>query len=345
MTDLDRIVEHELLHGSGLQLADVEKVLGQVMGPGIDASDVYFQHVTQESWALEDGRVKDASQSIDQGVGIRAISGDKCGFAYSDELQLPALTAASRAAKAIARSGQEGRLQAWHRTAATPLYMPDNPLASFTDQRKIALLEQINDEVRSFDPRVCQVVVSLSGVHELMLVAASDGTLASDIRPLVRLNVSVIVEQNGRREQGYSGCGGRYAYDYFTRDDRAGELGRDAVNQALINLDSAPAPAGPMTVVLGPGWPGILLHEAIGHGLEGDFNRKETSAFSGRVGEKVGSEHCTVVDDGTLPDRRGSLSVDDEGVVSQCTTLIENGVLRGYMQDKLNARLMGVAST
>lgn len=344
-TDLATHVEQALLGNAGLSLDDVSQVIDRAMGPGIDAADAYFQHTTQESWTLEDGRVKDGSQSIEQGVGVRSISGEKTGFAYSDELVLPALKEASSASRAIARSGQQGSVQAWRRSAFSPLYVPDNPLTEIGDAEKIQLLERVDQAVRDTDPRVKQVVVSLSGVHEHILIAASDGTLAADIRPLVRLNVSVIVEQNGRREQGYNGCGGRFGYSWFTDNDRAVELGRDAVEQALINLDAGAAPAGPMTVVLGPGWPGILLHEAIGHGLEGDFNRKKTSAFAGAVGQQVASKYCTVVDDGTLADRRGSLSVDDEGTPTQCTTLIENGVLRGYMQDKLNARLMGVEAT
>ncbi|MFK8031529.1 MAG: metalloprotease TldD [Gammaproteobacteria bacterium] len=338
-------VESELLGGAGLTLDDVEKTLSTAMAPGVDDADVYFQHVINESWTLEDGRVKDASQSIEQGVGVRAISGEKTGFAYADELLLPALTEASIAARAIAKSGDQGRVQAWKRSSSSPLYVPSNPLKTMDDTAKIDLLERVDKAVRAMDSRVSEVVVSMSGVHEQMLVAAADGTLAADIRPLVRMNVSVIVSSDGRREQGYSGCGGRFGFEQFADGVRAIELGQEAVDQALINLDAAPAPAGPMTVVLGPGWPGILLHEAIGHGLEGDFNRKGTSAFSGAVGQKVASEYCTVVDDGTLPDRRGSLTVDDEGEPTQCTRLIENGVLKGYMQDKLNARLMGVEAT
>ncbi|MEM7082875.1 MAG: metalloprotease TldD [Pseudomonadota bacterium] len=338
-------VERDLLGGAGLTLADVERTLATAMAPGIDEADAYFQHTIQESWTLEDGRVKDASQSIEQGVGVRAISEEKTGFAYADELILPALDQASTAARAIARRGEQGRMQAWRRTPGSPLYQPASPLTTLDDHAKIALLERVDKAVRAMDSRVCEVVVSMSGVHEQMLVAAADGTLAADVRPLVRMNVSVIVESNGRREQGYAGCGGRYGLDAFANGERAIELGREAVDQALVNLEAGAAPAGPMTVVLGPGWPGILLHEAIGHGLEGDFNRKGTSAFSQAVGQKVASEYCTVVDDGTLPNRRGSLTVDDEGYPTQCTHLIENGVLKGYMQDKLNAKLMGVAAT
>lgn len=338
-------VEQQLLGGSGLTMADVERALSAAMAPGIDDAEVYFQHSLNESWSLEDGKVKDASQSIEQGVGVRAISGEKTGFAYADELQVPALQEASTAARAIARSGQQGRVQAWKRASGSALYVPDNPFDDFDDTAKIALLERVDRAIRDMDSRVSEVVVSLSGSHEHVLVAGSDGTLAADVRPLVRMNVSVIVTDKDRREQGYAGCGGRFGFSRLADGERAIALGKEAVEQALINLSAKPAPAGPMTVVLGPGWPGILLHEAIGHGLEGDFNRKGTSAFSGAVGQKVASEHCTVVDDGTLPERRGSLSVDDEGAPTQCTHLIEKGVLKGYMQDKLNARLMGVNAT
>lgn len=343
--NLTQEVERQLLGAAGLSLTDVERTLSWAMAPGIDDADVYFQHAVNESWTLEDGQVKDASQSIEQGVGVRAISGEKTGFAYADELKVPALEEASTAARAIARSGQQGRVQAWKRPAGSALYIANHPLESFDDKAKIALLERVDKAIRDMDHRVTEVVVSMSASHEHILVAAADGTLAADIRPLVRMNASVIVSDDGRREQGYAGCGGRYSFDHFADGERAIRLGREAVDQALVNLEAKPAPAGPMTVVLGPGWPGILLHEAIGHGLEGDFNRKGTSAFSGAVGQKVASEHCTVVDDGTMSDRRGSLTVDDEGEPTQCTHLIENGILKGYMQDKLNARLMGVAAT
>jgi len=249
-------------------------------------------------------------------------------------------------ARASARQGSDGAVQAWRNGAGAPaLYAPLDPLASLSDADKIALLQRADQAARQQDPRVKQVMVSLSGVHEVVLIAASDGTLNADVRPLVRMNVTVIAEQNGRREQGFAGAGGRYGYEVLNADGRAEALAHEAVRGALLNLEAAPAPAGTLPVVLGPGWPGVLLHEAIGHGLEGDFNRKGTSAFSGRLGERVASSLCTVVDDGTLVDRRGSLTVDDEGTAAQCTTLIENGILKGYMQDKQNAALMGVAST
>ena len=294
---------------------------------------------------LEDGIVKEGTHSIEQGAGVRAISGDKTGFAYSDEIRVPALLKASNAARAIASRGSEGRLQAWHRAEGNILYPAIDPLGCMSADEKVALLKQVDAEARRQDPRVREVVVSMAGVHEVMMVAVSDGTLSADVRPLIRFNVNVIVEQDGRREQGSSGGGGRSDYGFFLEEDRAAGYAREAVRQALVNLDAIDTPAGSMPVVLGPGWPGILLHEAIGHGLEGDFNRKGTSAFAGRVGERVASPLCTVVDDGTIEGRRGSLTVDDEGIVSQNTVLIENGILRGYMQDRMNAGLMGVAPT
>ncbi len=338
------LARERLLAPAGIGDNDLNTVLDKLLGHAIDSADLYFQSTRFESWVLEDGIVKEGNHSIEQGAGVRAISGDKTGFAYSDEIILPALLEASQAARAIARSGREAQLQAWRPTGELGLYRPVDPLDSMTADEKVDLLKRVDAEARRQDPRVQQVIVSIAGVHEVILVAASDGTLAADVRPLVRMNVSVIAEHNGRREQGSSGGGGRGGYEMFA-DDRAFVHAHEAVRQALLNLDAVDAPAGNMTVVLGPGWPGVLLHEAIGHGLEGDFNRKGTSAFSGRVGQKVASELCTVVDDGTLPGRRGSLNIDDEGTPTECTTLIEKGVLKGYMQDKMNARLMGVAAT
>ena len=340
-----KIAEQSLLTPTGLDEQAVAKLLDRLLAYQVDSADLYFQLSRHESWSLEDGIVKDGAHSIEQGVGVRAISGEKTGFAYSDEILLPALTRASDMARAIARQGGTNGLKAWTPNPPQRLYQPIDPLPTLADAEKVKLLELVDAEARRQDPRVKQVMVSLAATQDTVLVAGSDGTLAADVRPLVRFNVSVIVEQDGRREQGYAGGGGRFGYGYFQESDRALELAREAVRQALVNLEASPAPAGSMTVVLGPGWPGILLHEAIGHGLEGDFNRKGTSAFTGRVGQKVANELCTVVDDGTLMNRRGSLNVDDEGTGSQCTTLIEKGVLKGYMQDKLNARLMGVAPT
>ncbi len=339
------IARETLFTPAGIGESELEQVFGRLMAPSVDAADLYFQSSRQESWVLEDGIVKQGSHSIDQGVGVRAISGEKTGFAYSDDIVMPALLEASSAARAIARGGRSGRLKAWEHGRGLGLYAPMDPLETLSAEDKIGLLRRVDVEARRQDPRVEQVIVSLSGLHDVVLVADSDGRLNADVRPLVRMNVTVLAVQNGRRENGSFGGGGRYGYEYFLEDDRALGYAREAVRQALVNLEAVDAPAGTMPVVLGPGWPGVLLHEAIGHGLEGDFNRKGTSAFSGRIGERVASEYCTVVDDGTLANRRGSLNVDDEGEPSQCTTLIENGVLKGYMQDRMNARLMKMRST
>jgi len=334
-----------LLGPAGLDENRIAGVLGDVMGHAVDYTDIYFQLTREESWALEDGIVKDGAHSIEQGVGVRALAGEKTGFAYSDEVMLPALLEAAHAARAISRSGADGSVQAWRATGGRGLYLPIDPVETMADDDKVKLLEQIDREARSLDQRITQVMASLSASHDIVLVMASDGTLAGDVRPLVRLNVSVIIEQDGRREQGYAGGGGRFAYTEFLASERWRALVKEAVRTAQVNLEAVPAPAGTMTVVLGAGWPGVLLHEAVGHGLEGDFNRKGTSAFSGRVGQQVAARGVTIVDDGTLAARRGSLNVDDEGTPTQCTTLIEDGVLRGYLQDKLNARLMGVQPT
>jgi TldD protein len=335
------VAREAILGPAGLDDAGMERALGTLLGASIDGGDLYFQVSREEHWGLEDGIVKSGSHSIESGVGVRALAGERTGFAYSDEIVPEALLAAARAARAIARTGGDGRTQAWKQVVPHRLYLPIDPIDSMSDTDKVALLERIDRETRRMDPRVEQVIASLAAVHEVILVASTDGTLAADVRPLVRMNVSVIVEQGGRREQGYAGAGGRHDLAALLVGDQPLELAREAVRQALVNLEAVAAPAGNMTVVLGPGWPGVLLHEAIGHGLEGDFNRKGTSAFSGRVGQTVASPLCTVVDDGTLAGRRGSLNIDDEGTPTQCTTLIENGVLRGYLQDKLNARLSG----
>lgn len=339
------VAERMILSPSGLDENRLSAVLGSVMSRGVDYADLYFQLSREESWSLEDGIVKEGSHSIEQGVGVRAISGEKTGFAYTDEVMLPALEEASHAARAIARSGGEMAVRAWQRPPAHRLYLPIDPLDTVRDEDKVEWLMRIDRETRRIDPRVKQVMASLAAVHEVVLIAASDGTLTADVRPLVRVNVSVIVEQNGRREQGYSGGGGRFGLDELLSADLPLSHAREAVRQALVNLEAVAAPAGSMPVVLASGWPGILLHEAIGHGLEGDFNRKGTSAFSNRIGQKVAAEEITVVDDGTLDRRRGSLNVDDEGTATQCTVLIEKGILKGYIQDKLNARLMGMPAT
>jgi TldD protein len=338
-------VMSRLLQPAGLDEGHLNKTLGSMMRGGVDYADLYFQVSRQESWTVEDRIIREGSFSMDQGVGVRAVSGEKTGFAYSDELLLPALEQAAGAARAIARKGGEKALQAWKRTESSLLYPVTDPTTSITDEQKTTMLAEIEQATRDLDSRVEQVIIGLSSSQDLVLVAASDGTLASDVRPLIRLNVSVILEQDGRREQGYAGGGARSDLNYFLSGELPIEYAREAVRQAIVQLEASAAPAGMMPVVLGPGWPGILLHEAVGHGLEGDFNRKGTSAFSGKVGQQVAATECTIVDDGTLPNRRGSLSVDDEGTPGQYNVLVENGVLKGYMQDKLNARLMGVEPT
>jgi TldD protein len=340
-----QLAQRSLLEPGGLDAARLGATLDVVLGAKVDAADLYFQVSQEESWSLEDGIVKEGSASIEQGVGVRAMAGERTGFAYSDEIQPQALEEAARAARAIAGRGRSGSMQAWHRVNGRSLYQPVDPTVSLSDEQKVAWLERVDREARKIDPRIVRVMASVHAVHELVLIATSGGALAADVRPLVRMNVSVLVEQGGRREQGYCGAGGRYTLAELVANDRPLELAREAARQALVNLEAVNAPAGTMTVVLGPGWPGILLHEAIGHGLEGDFNRKGTSAFCGRIGQRVASPGCTVVDDGTLASRRGSLNIDDEGTPTQCTTLIEDGILRGYMQDQLNARLMGAQPT
>ncbi|MGR3984390.1 MAG: metalloprotease TldD [Gammaproteobacteria bacterium] len=342
-----QIARDALLAPAGIGDREIDQVFAQLMSPRIDYADLYFQHARHESWSLEEGVVKSGSYGIEQGVGVRAVSGEKSGFAYSDELIPPALLDAARAARAIARnpkSAQPRARIARRESAGLDVYPPLDPLASLRDEEKVALLRRVEKTARAADPRITQVMASLAAAHEVVVVARSDGLLAADIRPLVRMSVQVIAAHNGRREQGASGGGGRCAYAYFT-EERIDGYAREAVAQALTLLEASDAPAGEMSVVLGPGWPGILLHEAIGHGLEGDFNRKGTSAFSGRIGEKVAGEMCTVVDDGGIEGRRGSLSIDDEGEPARRTVLIENGVLVGYMQDQLNARLMKMRPT
>ncbi len=346
MSDTLDIVKQQLLEPGGLAESDLEQTLNSVLSHRIDYADLYFQSSRSESWMLEDSIIKEGSHNIEQGIGVRAVSGEKTGFAYSDEVLLPALTQAADAARAIAHSGVKSQSQALKGKPAPQLYRPLNPITSLDEQARIELLSAVDAEARRQDPRVKQVMVSLAGVHDRILVAASDGTLSADVRPLVRLNVMVIAEgKDGRLESASHGGGWRGGYEYFLEQERGLGFAREAVRQVLVNLEAIDAPAGSMPVVLGPGWPGILLHEAIGHGLEGDFNRKGSSAFSGRIGEVVATDLCTVVDDGTLADRRGSLNVDDEGTVGECTTLIEKGRLACYMQDKLNARLMKVPTT
>ncbi len=334
-----------LLDAPGLDEQALSRVMDRLLDRQVDTADIYFQYSRLESWVLEDGIVREGNHSIEQGAGLRAISGEKTGFAYTDDLDPAQLLNAAKAARAIARAGSGGSQGLRARTEAPRLYAPVNPLESLDEAAKLDLMRRLDAEARAADPCVRQVIVSLVAAHDTILVMDNEGRLAGDVRPLVRLNVNVIVEQDGRREQGNAGGGARRALDFFLEEDRAAGYAREAVRQALVNLEAVPAPAGTLPVVLGPGWPGVLLHEAVGHGLEGDFNRKGTSAFSGRIGEQVASPLCTVVDDGTLPERRGSLSIDDEGTPAQQTVLIENGILKGYMQDRMNARLMGMAPT
>ncbi|MGR9072185.1 MAG: metallopeptidase TldD-related protein, partial [Gammaproteobacteria bacterium] len=327
------LAKEAIMLPAGLVENDIDRVMGSLLSAKVDGADIYFQSCHYESWMLEDGIIKEGSHNIEQGAGVRAVSGEKTGFAYSDRIELPVLLEAADNVKAIARHGREGRMAVPSPAGRPTLYSPVNPLRSLSDREKIDLLHRVDRETRKLDSRIEQVIVSLAGVYDSILIANQDGSLAGDVRPLVRMNVTVILEQDGRREQGSMGGGGRTDYGLFLKGDTALDYGREAVRQAQVNLEAVAAPAGSMTVVLGPGWPGILLHEAIGHGLEGDFNRKGTSAFSGRVGERVASELCTVVDDGTLPGRRGSLNIDDEGTPCERTVLIENGILKGYMQD------------
>jgi TldD protein len=348
MTQALALAESRLLLPAGLDHDRLDGTFSALLGPGVDFGDLYFQHSRRESWTVEDGIVKDGAHSIEQGVGVRAISGEKTGFAYSDDINGQALLTAARSARAIARDG--GRQVARVPVGAgaglpRSLYPADDPVDGLDNASKVEALRQVDRLLRAADPRVQQVMVSLSGGVDTILVARSDGVVAGDVRPLVRLNVQVIVEQDGRRESGYAGFGGRYSYAELLGDGKPETFAREALRQALVNLEAIAAPAGVMPVVLGAGWPGVLLHEAVGHGLEGDFNRKGTSTYAGRMGQRVAAPGVTIVDDGTLPGRRGSLNVDDEGTPTQCTTLIEDGVLTGYMQDTLNARLSGSAPT
>ena len=311
--ELLKLAVQTILTPAGIQDSDIERIMSRLLSSPVDAADIYFQARHAESWVLEGGIIKEGSHNIERGAGVRAVFGEKTGFAYSDRIEFPVLLEAANNVKTILRQGQDTQVGLVKTANQQQYYNINNPLKSLTDQQKIDLLQKVDSETRKLDSRVEEVIVSLMGVHDSILVVNQDGSLAADIRPLVRMNVTVIVEAKGQREQGSMGGGARTDYSCFIDDEQALEYGREAVRQALVKLEAGEAPAGNMTVVLGPGWPGILLHEAIGHGLEGDFNRKGTSAFSGRVGERVASELCTIVDDGTLSGRRGSLSIDDEG--------------------------------
>jgi len=346
---LSNLVEENLLDVSNLTRATLETALDTIYQHDNDFADLYFQSSQHETWVLEDGIIKEGSYNIERGVGVRAVSGEKTGFAYSDEISPEALLKAAKAARSISNSGGKHKVASLKQSRPTSRYDANNPLLGMQEQEKIALLRAADEYIRKQESALSQVVISIRGVYEEILIAATDGTFCTDIRPLIRFNCSVLMEKDGRRERGSSGAGGRYAYDYFVADDhgrpRYQHIADEAIHMARVNMQAVPAPAGQMPVVLGSGWPGVLLHEAVGHGLEGDFNRKGASTFSGRVGEQVAAKGCTVVDDGTLANRRGSLSVDDEGTPTQYNVLIEDGILKGYMQDKLNARLMGVAPT
>ena len=344
MSALISEAERTLLEPAGLSRQDAERALGRLVGTGADLGELFLQHRVSESWALEDGIVKDGAFSLDRGLGARALSGERTGAAYAEDIRPEGLAHAVEAARSITRAGGERQVRALASTEAAPVHDQGNPIAALGERAKVALLERADQAARRMDNRVQQVNVRLSLNFETMLVMATDGAWAADARPLVRLDVSVIVAEGQRRERGVAGGGGRRSRLSFSHEWPE-DLAEEAVRCALVNLDAVDAPAGPMPVVLAPGWPGVLLHEAVGHGLEGDFNRKGSSAFANRIGEQVASAHCTVIDDGTLPNRRGSLTVDDEGTPTEPTVLIENGILKGYMQDKLNARLTGAAAT
>lgn len=347
MSYFDQAAE-KLLSPTGLTWNTLARVFDRLGVSQLDDADLYFQQSFSESWRLEEGIVKSSSYHIASGVGLRAVAGAQTGFAYTTRFEEDALLKAAEAARQFKSFTEPSASKTfiWRKTEPVALYQPDNPLASFSEAEKVTFLQQLDKLARSLDPRVKEVTLHLSGTHDTILVVDASGNQAADLRPLVHFSVSVIAENaQGRRENGQAGGGGRRDYPFFSNEAFAEGLVRDAVRQALVNLDAIPAPAGIFPVVLGGGWPGVLLHEAVGHGLEGDFNRKGTSAYTGKIGQKVASPLCTVVDNGTLPHRRGSLTVDDEGQPTQCTTLIEKGILRGYLQDKLNARLMKMAPT
>ncbi len=342
-----QIAQQTLLTPYGLTELSINSVFGDIMTHNADYADLYFQYSRSESWSLEEGRVKSGSFNIDQGVGVRVVAGEKTAFAYSDDITLPAIRDAAIATRSIARAGSDGsagKVATSTVKLGRSLYLPNDPVSAFSDAEKVKILERLEQFARAIDPRVKEVMGRLSGEYEVVMVARHDGVMAADVRPLVHIGLTVIAEQNGRREQGSTGGGGRFDYRYFT-DEILKAYAEAGVREALINLDARPAPGGQMTVVLGPGWPGILLHEAVGHSLEGDFNRKGSSVFSGRIGEQIAAKGVTVIDDGTIQDRRGSLNMDDEGNITQRNVLIEDGILKGYMQDSMNARLMNVPVT
>lgn len=329
-----------------LSESKLDRIFDQLLSPNVDFADIYFQSARYESWVLEDRIIKNGAYTIEQGVGVRSVVGEQTGFAYSDEISFSALMDAAQAARAISKQGASARARVWRDEPAPICYFADDdPLQSLSESEKIALLRTADETARAASPYVTQVIASLAGAYENILVMDHTGALSADIRPLVRMNVTVIIEKDGKTETASTGGGGRLDFNYFIEQARVKEFAEEAVRQALVNIDAIAAPAGRMPVVLGSGWPGVLLHEAVGHGLEGDFNRKGTSAFSGKIGEQVAARGVTVVDNGTMDNRRGSLNIDDEGTPTQSTTLIEDGILKGYMMDKLNARLMNTTST
>ncbi len=345
MSKLLQTVSESILEPGGLSLDDLEPLVGELIVGEVDFADLFFERAEAESFTLEDGEVKEASYHRDAGVGVRACAGDKQGFAYSSEITASRIREARNVAIAI-QSGRKAKKSVALKQIITPtLYQPSNPIPLKTANQKISFLLDIDARARARSGLISQVQATLSISYKEILIAATDGTLAGDIRPLVRLSVSVLAEKGGRRERGSSGLGGRYDLDRLLTEDHADKVVSEAIDQALVNLDSVDCPAGEMPVVLASGWPGVLLHEAVGHGLEGDFNRKGSSFYSGKIGQRVAAAGVTVVDDGTLADRRGSLNVDDEGCVSQRNVLIDDGILVRYMQDKLNARLMNVKPT
>lgn len=346
MNDSLNIAAKMILNPANLTENRLNQVISNMLGFKLDAADIYFQTTYHESWMLEDSEVKQGSFSHEQGVGVRAISGEKTGFAYSDDIEFVALEEASRAARCIAKEGGQSLphvVSSKHKVI--PRYDLLNPLQSMPVAEKLAILRQVDSIARQLDKRIVKVDATLAGLYEVVLIINHEGLITADVRPLVRLNISVIAEEGKRKENGYSGGGGRYSYQTLCEQNFVENLTQEAVKQALVNLNAIEAPAGVMPVVLGPGWPGVLLHEAVGHGLEGDFNRKELSAFSGRIGQRVAAPGVTVVDDGTLQGKRGSLTIDDEGTPTQRTILIEDGILKGYMCDRLNAKLLGMKPT
>lgn len=339
------VTYQNLLLPNDLDEQKLQKIMDHMMMPGVDYADIYMQSVQTESWMLENQMIKSVSFNQESGVGLRVVGGEKTGFAYTNDLSLTALEGAASTARCITQQGRFGHVDLRRTDISNSLYRPINPISSLEEQEKIEFLNALDKAARQLSPWVTEVMISLSGEYEVVLILNSEGQIISDVRPLVRLSVQVVVEKKNRREMASFGGGGRYGYEQFKKDQLGMHYVEEAVRQALVSLDAVPAPAGLMPVVLGAGWPGVLLHEAIGHGLEGDFNRKGSSTFSGRLGQCVASKLCTVVDDGTLPERRGSLNVDDEGTPTQRTVLIENGILTHYLQDKLNARLMGMSPT